>query len=175
MGNYMNHEVIVPKFTIADVSGVTFGGFAVDKYICSQPNATPAEGSPDVAHNGAAGAVPGISKQGIPVWDYVSFPNAMIACCNKGKGWHLMSAFEWRLWHSWRRNTARSRTAGTPMLILRLTRLTPPKLPCSTSICMAKADHIIALYPEPAQTPGLTTTWPAGCLIFRGLSGSGYY
>ena len=95
MGNYMNHEVIVPKFTIADVSGVTFGGFAVDKYICSQPNATPAEGSPDVAHSGAAGAVPGISKQGIPVWDYVSFPNAMIACCNKGKGWHLMSAFEW--------------------------------------------------------------------------------
>lgn len=95
MGNYTNHEVIVPKFTIADVSGVTFGGFAVDKYICSQPNATPAEGSPDVAHSGAAVAVPGISRPGVPVWDYVSFPNAMIACCNKGKGWHLMSAFEW--------------------------------------------------------------------------------
>ena len=94
MGNYTNHEVIIPKFTIADVSGVTFGGFACDKYICSQPNATPAEGSPDVAHSGAAGAVPGISKQGIPVWDYISFPQAMIACCNKGKGWHLMSAFE---------------------------------------------------------------------------------
>lgn len=37
MGNYVNHEVIIPKFTIADVSGVTFGGFGVDKYICSQP------------------------------------------------------------------------------------------------------------------------------------------
>ncbi len=94
MGNYVNHEVIIPKFTIADVSGVTFGGFGVDKYICSQPNATAAEGSPDVAHSGAAVAVPGISRPGLPVWDYVSFPNAMIACCNKGKGWHLTSAFE---------------------------------------------------------------------------------
>ena len=95
MGNYVNHEVIIPKFTIADVSGVTFGGFGVDKYICSQPNATAAEGSPDVAHSGAAGAVPGISRPGLPVWDYITFPQAMIACCNKGKGWHLMSAFEW--------------------------------------------------------------------------------
>ena len=95
MGNFVNEHVIIPKFTIADVSGVTFGGFAVDKYICSQPNANPAEGSPDVAHSGAAGAVPGISKQGIPVWDYITFPQAMIACCNKGKGWHLTSAFEW--------------------------------------------------------------------------------
>ena len=95
MGNYTNHEVIIPKFTIADVSGITFGGFACDKYILSQPNATPAEGSPDVGHSGAAVAVPGISRPGLPAWDYISFPQAMIACCNKGKGWHLMSAFEW--------------------------------------------------------------------------------
>lgn len=95
MGNFISEHVLIPKFTIADVSGVTFGGFLADKYICSQPNATAAEGSPDVAHNGAAAAVPGISKPGVPVWDYITFPEAMIACCNRGKGWHLASAFEW--------------------------------------------------------------------------------
>ena len=47
-----------------------------------------------MAHFGAAAAVPGISKQGLQVWDYITFPQAMIACCNKGKGWHLTSAFE---------------------------------------------------------------------------------
>jgi hypothetical protein len=95
MGNYISEHVVIPKFTIADVSGVTFGGFLCDKYICSQPNATAAEGSPDVAHSGAAAAVPAISKQGVPVWDYITYPQAMIACCNRGKGWHLISAFEW--------------------------------------------------------------------------------
>lgn len=95
MGSYMNQDVLIPKFTIADVSGVTFGGFKVDKYICSQPNATPSEAAADVAHSGAALAVPGISRPGLPVWDYITFPQAMIACCNKGKGWHLISAFEW--------------------------------------------------------------------------------
>jgi hypothetical protein len=86
---------MIPKFTIADVAGVTFGGFLADKYVNSQPNATPSEGSPDVAHSGAAGAVPGISKPGVPVWDYITFPQAMIACANRGKGWHLLSDFEW--------------------------------------------------------------------------------
>lgn len=96
MGNYTNHHVIIPKFTYAEeVAGVTFGGFLVDKYVCSQPNARPDQGSPDVAHSGAPGAVPAISRPGVPVWDYINLPQAMIACCNKGKGWHLMSAFEW--------------------------------------------------------------------------------
>jgi len=95
MGNYTNKQIIIPPFTTTDVGGVTFGGFAVDKYICSQPNATPSEGSSDVAHSGLAAAVPGISKAGVPVWDYITFPQAMIACANKGKGWHLTSAFEW--------------------------------------------------------------------------------
>ncbi len=95
MGNYTNRQVIIPPFVSADVAGVTFGGFAVDKYPCSQPDARPDEGSPNVAHSGAAGAVPGLSKAGIPVWDYITYPQAMIACANKGKGWHLLTAFEW--------------------------------------------------------------------------------
>ena len=86
---------MVKPFTIDDIGGVTFGGFLADKYICSQPNARPDEGSPDVAHSGAAGSVPAISRAGVPVWDYITFPQAMIACCNRGKGWHLTSPFEW--------------------------------------------------------------------------------
>lgn len=94
--NYNNHQVVIPRFTFPEeVSGISFGGFAVDKYICSQPNARPDQGNPDVAHAGAAGAVPGISRAGVPVWDFITLPQAMIACANKGKGWHLMSAFEW--------------------------------------------------------------------------------
>ena len=95
MGNYTNKQVIIPPFVSADVAGVTFGGFAVDKYPCSQPNARPDEGSSDVAHSGVAGAVPGLSKAGVPVWDYITYPQAMIAAANKGKGWHLLTAFEW--------------------------------------------------------------------------------
>jgi formylglycine-generating enzyme len=105
VADFTNHMVYIPKFTIADVSGVTFGGFGCDKYVCSQPNATPAEGSVDtIALNGGTGhsptygvpgSIPGISKPGVPVWDYINFPQAMIACCNKGKGWHLLTAHEW--------------------------------------------------------------------------------
>lgn len=95
--NFVNHAVYIPNFTTTDVAGVTFGGFEMDKYICSQPSAVNAAGDGwyDVAHNGAPGVVPAISRPGVPVWDYINFPQAMIACANKGKGWHLTSAFEW--------------------------------------------------------------------------------
>jgi len=95
MGNYTNKQVLIPPFVSADVAGVIFGGFVADKNICSQPDSNAAEGSPNVAHSGAAGAVPGLSKSGVPVWDYITFPQAMIAAANKGKGWHLTTAFEW--------------------------------------------------------------------------------
>lgn len=85
----------IPKFAATGISGVTFGGFLCDKYINSQPNATTSQGSPDVAHSGAAGSVMSKSKKGVPVWDYITYPQAMIACANRGKGWHLISAFEW--------------------------------------------------------------------------------
>lgn len=95
MGNFTNNQVLIPPFVSGDVAGVTFGGFAVDKYPCSQPNSNAAEGSPDVAHSGAVGSVPALSKAGVPVWDYVTYPQAMIAAANKGKGWHLLTAFEY--------------------------------------------------------------------------------
>ena len=95
--NFVNHSVYIPNFTTTDVAGVTFGGFEMDKYICSQPSAVNAAGTGwyDVAHSGDPGVVPAISRPGVPVWDYINFPQAMIACANKGKGWHLTSAFEW--------------------------------------------------------------------------------
>lgn len=95
MGNFVSEHVLIRPFTTPDVAGVTFGGFLADKFVASQPNATAAEGSPDVAHSGAAAAVPAISKPGVPVWDYITYPRAMIACANRGKGWHLITAFEW--------------------------------------------------------------------------------
>jgi hypothetical protein len=62
----------------------------VDKFIASQPSARNEAGDAwyDVAHSGAAGSVVPKSKRGVPVWDYINFPQAMIACANKGKGWH---------------------------------------------------------------------------------------
>jgi hypothetical protein len=93
-----NKQVYIPPFSYAaEVDGVTFGGFYADKYICSQPSAINVAGTAwyNVAHSGVAGTVRGISRAGVPVWDYIKFPQAMIAAANKGKGWHLITAFEW--------------------------------------------------------------------------------
>ncbi|MCK9517428.1 MAG: hypothetical protein M0R74_00155 [Dehalococcoidia bacterium] len=96
-GDGEDESVYIPQFTTDDVAGVTFGGFYVSKFINSQPSARNEAGDAwyDVAHNGATGSVVPVSKRGVPVWDYIQFPQAMIACANKGKGWHLISAFEW--------------------------------------------------------------------------------
>ena len=174
MGNYMNHDVYIPKFTIADVSGVTFGGFKADKYICSQPNATAAEGSPDVAHNGAIGAVPAISKPGVPVWDYVSFPNAMIACCNKGKGWHLTSAFEWASMAFMAKKYGTQPHGGNANTDPPADTTYTTEIAMLDNTCMERMQPITAPSPAPARTPGRTIIWPAASLTFRGLFGSGY-
>lgn len=94
MGNYTNHEVTIPGFTTSEVTGVRFGEFKMDKYVNSQPNATAYNGLADVASDGAIGTVPGISRSGIPSWRFIRLPSAMIACCNKGKGYHLTTVYE---------------------------------------------------------------------------------
>lgn len=97
--HWKNHAVMIPQFKGVDtgLTNITFGGFLCDKFVNSQPSAVNEQGAAwyDVAHSGKAGNIPGISRPGVPVWDYITFPQAMIACCNKGKGWHLTSAFEW--------------------------------------------------------------------------------
>jgi len=68
----------------AALDGVDFGGFWVDKYTCSQPNATPTNPYPDVAQNAAPGIHAARSQQGVPVWDYITFDEAKLACQNRG-------------------------------------------------------------------------------------------
>ena len=97
--NFKNHAVYIPRFAGVDtgLTGITFGGFLCDKYVNSQPSAKNEAGTGwyDVAHSAVPGTIPGISKPGDPVWDYIDFPKAMVACANKGKGWHLLTDFEW--------------------------------------------------------------------------------
>jgi len=97
--NYNNHSVSIPPFKGVDtgLTDITFGGFEMDKYINSQPSAVNEQGLAwyDVAHSGAAGSVPGVSKPGDPVWDYITFPQSMIAAANKGKGWFLTTDVMW--------------------------------------------------------------------------------
>ena len=97
--NYQNHSVPIPPFKGVDagLTDITFGGFEMDKFINSQPSAINEQGLAwyDVAHSGAAGSVPGISKPGDPVWDYITFPQAMIAAANKGKGYFLSTDVMW--------------------------------------------------------------------------------
>lgn len=102
MGNFENHTVLIKPFT-HPVWTIAFDAFLCDQFLCSQPNSRSDEGSPDVAHSGAAGAVPALSRPGLPAWDYITFPQAMIAAANKGKGWHLMTAVEWAILAEWSR------------------------------------------------------------------------
>jgi hypothetical protein len=102
MGNFLNHARIIDRFKHPTWS-LSFDAFLCDQFLCSQPNARSDEGSPDVAHSGAAGSVPAISRPTLPVWDYITFPQAMIAAANKGKGWHLMTAVEWAILAEWSR------------------------------------------------------------------------
>jgi len=97
--NFKNHAVMIPRFAGVDtgLTGIAFGGFLMDKYPNAQPSAVNEAGASwyDVAHSAAPGSVPGISKPGVPVWDYIDFPKAMVAAANKGKGWHLTTDLEW--------------------------------------------------------------------------------
>ncbi len=102
MGSFENHAVLIKPFT-HPVWTTVFDAFLCDQFINSQPNARSDEGSPDVAHSGAAVAVPGISRPGLPAWDYITFPQAMIAAANKGKGWHMITAVEWAILAEWSR------------------------------------------------------------------------
>ena len=97
--NFNNHSVFIPAFKGIDtgLTDITFGGFELDKFPNSQPSAINEQGLAwyDVAHSGAAGSVPGISKPGDPAWDYVTFPQSMIAAANKGKGSFLSTDVMW--------------------------------------------------------------------------------
>ena len=89
----------IPPFTHSDISGVTFGGFMVSRYICSQPNATSDDDDPDVADSSAVNNVPAFSRAGVAPWRYITYWEARKAASNAneidGPGIHLLTAFEW--------------------------------------------------------------------------------
>ena len=93
--------VYIPPFSHASVSGVTFGGFMVSRFIASQPNSfNGASGdNPDVADSAAVGNVPAFSVAGKPAWRYITYWEARKAAANAnvidGPGVHLLTAFEW--------------------------------------------------------------------------------
>lgn len=87
--------VYIPAFQHPDVPGVTFGGFVVQQYAASQPNATDSDDNPDVADGAAVGAVPAHSKRMVSPWREITMLNARRACANIGTGWHLITDFEW--------------------------------------------------------------------------------
>jgi hypothetical protein len=84
--------VYVPTFQL---DGVTYGGFVVQQYAASQPNATASDDNPDVADGAAVNAVPAHSKQGVSPWREITMLEARKACANIGVGWHLITAYEW--------------------------------------------------------------------------------
>ena len=61
--------VYVPPFLMPGVPGVTFGGFAASRYPCADSNK-------------------------LFYWGK-SLPEAMVLAADRGKGWHLITAFEW--------------------------------------------------------------------------------
>lgn len=66
------------------LDGVEFGGFWVDKYQCSQPNATINNPYPDVTKDAAPSIHAARSQQGVPVWDFIQHDEAVLACENRG-------------------------------------------------------------------------------------------
>ena len=93
--DFLCDMVFIPKFTSPDIAGVTFGGFWVAKYVCSQPNATADDDNPDVADSADPGACPAISQPGAHApWRYINYNYARKVAANLGTGFHLLTAFE---------------------------------------------------------------------------------
>jgi len=102
MGTSLAEMVWIPKYA-HPTWGLTVGGFWMDKYQCSQPNATGDDDNPDVADNTDPGTVPGISQAGVPPWTMITLYQAMKACTNRGVGFHLCTAHEWAVAAEWSR------------------------------------------------------------------------
>lgn len=97
---YHNERVLIPPFSHPDVSGVTFGGVEIAKYLASQPSATPDNAVPNVADNVDPGVVWANSRAGVAPWTFTNYWNARKACCNLDDpargiiGNHLCTVFE---------------------------------------------------------------------------------
>jgi len=80
--------IYIPKFTTASMpqaglDGLEMGGFWMDKYEASQPDASASSvGSTSTNNPGTTAAV---SQQGVVVWHTINWSNAKLACENRGQ------------------------------------------------------------------------------------------
>jgi formylglycine-generating enzyme required for sulfatase activity len=97
--------IYVPKFRVPagiwdggafPPQDLLLGGFLIDKYPCSQPDATSeSRGSTSANSPGLTAAV---SQQGVVPWTDINFDNAKTACANRiinGRACHLVTMKEW--------------------------------------------------------------------------------
>ncbi|MFA5779157.1 MAG: hypothetical protein WC947_03380 [Elusimicrobiota bacterium] len=90
--HYSSIIVWVPEFTAS--WGSTAGGFWVDKYESSQPDATTTSmGS--IGQNVDPGTTPAVSVYNKVSWGWITSINARKAAMNRGSGFHLISSLEW--------------------------------------------------------------------------------
>jgi hypothetical protein len=98
--NVISTMAYIPKFKTsgwpqAALNGLEVGGFWVDVYKCSEPDAT------STSYGGTArdtpGAVAACSRPGVVPWTDIAWTNARIACSNRsinGRSCHLITPFE---------------------------------------------------------------------------------
>ena len=87
-GVSFSEMVWIPRYVTAgfttqtDLNGIQMGGFWVDKYQASQPDSTMASRGSTAANT--PGAIPGVSQALKVPWTDISWPNAKVACKNRG-------------------------------------------------------------------------------------------
>jgi hypothetical protein len=101
--NVISKMVYIPKFRIPVNFWGTFptqdlqlGGFLIDKYQASQPDATNASRGSTTANS--PGQVAAVSQQGVVPWTDISQTNAITAAANRkvnGRACHLVTMKEW--------------------------------------------------------------------------------
>lgn len=93
--------VYVPKFKTAglpqpELNGLEMGGFWVDKYQCSQPDAT--SKSRGSTSSNSPGVTAAVSQAGVVPWTDINWNNAKLACENRvidGEPCRLIGPKEW--------------------------------------------------------------------------------
>ncbi|NPV92078.1 MAG: hypothetical protein HPY50_15030 [Firmicutes bacterium] len=97
--------IYVPKFRVPawlwDVGAfpaqdLKLGGFLIDKYACSQPDATSISRGSTTPNT--PGLIAAVSQQGVVPWTDISQTNAMVAASNRkinGRSCHLVTMKEW--------------------------------------------------------------------------------
>jgi len=97
--------IYVPKFKVPaglwdsgafPSRDLELGGFLIDKYPCSQPDATNTSRGSTTPNT--PGVVAAVSQQGVVPWTDINWDNASIACANRkinGRSCHLVTMKEW--------------------------------------------------------------------------------